>query len=120
MAGDYLTIEQGDDYTFSTNVAVSGVASNLQGSTLWFLAKYSPADADADAIINASTDSGQIAISGNNSNVVTVTLNANVTNNFAQANVAFWALKCQTAANLKYTLDRGRCAIVIPGVVAPY
>ena len=118
MSGAYLEILQGDDYTFSTNVSVDGVAQNVAGATIWFLAKEFPdTDANSEAVINASTTSGQIAISGSNSNVITMTLNANVTANLSQANLLFWALKCQTSANLRYTLDRGRCAVVYPVIL---
>lgn len=111
MAGDYLFILKGDTYTFSSNVSVSGVSQNIAGSTLWFMAKQNFDDADADAIINATTNSGQIQISGSNSNVVTVTLNTAYTANLPDSNGAYWALKCRTAGGSVYSLDRGRLAI---------
>ena len=111
MAGDYLSILQGDSYTFSTNVTVDGVAQNIAGATLWFMAKNNVDDADADAIINATTTGGQIQITGANSSVVTVTLNTAYTANLAEANGAYWALKCRTAGCAVYSLDRGRLAI---------
>ena len=111
MAGDYLFILQGDTYQFSTNVAVDGVAQNIAGATLWFMAKQEIDDADADAILNATTTSGQIQISGASSNVVTVSLNTAVTANLAESNGAYWALKARTAAGAVYSLDRGRMAI---------
>lgn len=119
MAGAYLEILQGDDYTFSTNVALDGVAQNIAGASLWFLAKGDPDnDGDDVAVINASTGSGQLAISGANNNVITMTLNGNFTANLAQANVLHWALKCQTALGFNYTLDRGRAAVCAP-VISP-
>lgn len=116
MAGDYLSILQGDSYSFTTQVTVDSVVQNIAGASLWFLAKADPLnDADADAIINASTNSGAITIA--NSNTITVTLNSNVTANYTQSNVLFWALKMQTAAGLVYTLDRGRAAVVVPVIL---
>ena len=116
MAGNYLSIIQGDTYTFSTNIAVNNVVQNIAGASLWFLAKVNRDDVDSNAIINASTGSGQIVISGNNSNVVTMTLNANTTANYTQSNVLYWALKAQTSVGANYTLDRGRCCVMLPGV----
>ncbi len=118
MSGSYLSILQGDSYQFSTTVAIDGVAQNIAGASLWFLAKQNPEwDADADAIINASTGSGQITIGGNNNSVATVTLNSNVTANYVQANILFWALKMQTVAGAVYTLDRGRACVAVPVVL---
>jgi hypothetical protein len=118
MAGDYLYILQGDSYTFSTNVAVSGVGTDLSGATIWFLAKDDPAGADSDAIINASTTSGQIGVSGANNNVVTVTLNSATTYNYAESNSLYWSLKARTSGGFVYTLDRGRAAVRRPIVVS--
>jgi len=111
MAGDYLFILQGDTYQFSTNVAVDGAAQNIAGGTLWFMAKEAIDDADADAILNATTTSGQIQISGASSNVVTVSLNSTYTAALPVANGAYWALKARTAGGSVYSLDRGRLAI---------
>jgi len=106
----------GDSYSFTTQVTVDNVVQNIAGATLWFLAKADPLnDADADAIINASTGAGTITIANNNA--ITVTLNCNVTANYTESNVLFWALKMQTAAGLVYTLDRGRCCVVTPVVL---
>lgn len=118
MAGAYLQILQGDSYSFSTNIAVDGVAQNVYGATLWFLAKADPLnDADSDAIISANTNSGQITISGSSSNVVTVTLNSATTANYTQSNVLFWSLKAELASGLVYTLDRGRACVMTPVVL---
>lgn len=114
MSGAYLQILQGDDYTFSTNVAVSGVTQNIAGASLYFLAQAEQFNDDTPAtIINATSANGQITIANN---VATVTLNANVTANYPEANVFHWALKIVTAANLKYTIDRGRGCLLLPQV----
>lgn len=118
MAGAYLSILQGDTYSFSTNIAVDGVGTNLSGSYLWFLAKENPEyDEDADAVINASTNGGQISVSGASNNVVTINLNSATTANYDVSNLLYWALKCQTSAGAVYTLDRGRAAVVNPIVI---
>jgi hypothetical protein len=113
VSGSYIQILQGDDYTFSTNVAVDGVIQNIAGSSLYFLAQADQFnDGFETTIINATSANGQITIANN---VVTLTLNANVTANYPEANVFHWALKLQTAANLKYTIDRGRgCLLPAP------
>ncbi len=114
MAGSYLTVLQGDDYTFSTNVVVDSVVQNIAGASLFFLAMAEQFDTEnPTTIINATSANGQITIANN---VVTLTLNANVTANYPQANLFHWALKIQTAANLKYTLDRGRGCLLLPQV----
>ena len=114
MSGQYLQILQGDDYTFSTNVAVDGVVQNIAGCSLYFLAQADTFDSGfPTTIINATSANGQITIANN---VVTVTLNANVTANYTQCNVFNWGLKISTAANLKYTLDRGQGCLLIPQV----
>lgn len=119
MGGAYLNIIKGDTYVFQSNMAVDGSASNLDGCDLWFLAKADPADDDADALINVSSDGGGISVSnGANSNtnsVVSVTLNAAYTSNLAAANVLFWTLRADTAANTTYTLDRGRACVADQG-----
>lgn len=112
MSGAYLSILQGDDYAFSTNVAIDGVQQNIAGASLYFVAQADQWDTESPSvIINATSANGQITIANN---VATVTLNANVTANYAQANVFHWGLKIVTAANLKYTLDRGRGCLLLP------
>jgi hypothetical protein len=118
MAGDYLNIIQGDTYVFSTNVSIDGVAQNVAGATIWFMAKTPGQDLpDNQANISVSTSTGQIAISGANSNVITVTLNTAYTANLAESNVLSWALKmCSTVGNV-YTLDRGQAAVCVPVII---
>ncbi len=118
MAGDYLSFLQGDTYSYSTTVALNGVAQNVFGASLWFLAKMDPRnDTDAEAIITATSANGEITVGGNNNSVVTMSLNSDFTANLAQANVLFWALKMQTVAGAVYTLDRGRCCVAVPVVL---
>lgn len=118
MAGDYLYLIQGDSYTFTCNVAVDGVAQNIYGASLWFLAKVDPDnDNDSDAIINCSTASGQIAISGNNNSTVTISINSATTNNYTEASRLYWALRAETSTGNVYTLDQGLAAVVRPVVV---
>lgn len=110
MAGAYLEIPLGRDYTFTTNVAsrLANVSANMSGGTLYFLAKRDIfADADADAIL-AETPTANV-----NSNVVTVTI-PRANTGTATVNVASWELSLLTAGNSYYTLDSGRLAIVEP------
>lgn len=113
MSGKYLSILRGDDYTFSTMVNVNGVTQNIAGASLWFTANGSiDFDASNGTYINASTNTGQITIVNNNT--ISMNLNAAFTQNLAQANVLYWALKMQTSAGANYTIDRGRAAILDP------
>jgi hypothetical protein len=119
MSGAYISIIQGDTYVFSTNINVDAVSQNIAEASLWFLAKVDPeSDDDAQARINASTASGQIVISGNNSDIVTMTLNSNVTANYQLSPSLHWALKVITAGGNAYTVDRGRAAITITPIRA--
>lgn len=116
MAGAYLEILQGDDYSYSTNVAVDGVIQNIAGAAVQFLAKESPEwEADGQAVVNASTAGGEITISNN---VITMTLNAATTANIPQANLCFWAMKLTTALGFNYTVDRGRLTVLAP-IITP-
>lgn len=118
MAGDYLNIIQGDTYVFSTNVSIDGVAQNVAGATIWFMAKTPGQDLpDNQADISVSTSTGQIAISGANSNVITVTLNTAYTANLAESNVLSWALKMRSTVGNVYTLDRGQAAVCVPVII---
>lgn len=110
--GAYLSIIQGDSYVFSTNVAVDGVASNLFGSDLWFYA-HTTIDSQngEEVIIEANTDSGQVTVSGNANNIITVSLNSVTTANYPEANIAYWYLRANTASGNVYTLDRGRLCV---------
>lgn len=110
MAGAYLEIPLGRDFSFQTNVAsrLANVSANMSGGTLYFLAKRDIfADSDADAIL-AETPTANV-----NSNVVTVTIPRANTGG-AIVNVATWELSLLTAGNSYYTLDSGRLAIVEP------
>jgi len=111
MAGDYLHIIQGDDYVFSTNVAVDNVSQNISGATVSFYAIAERILQGDDPIINVDTTSGQVTV---NNSSITVTLNSAFTNNVAQANVAHWYLRSQLANGSVYTLDKGRLCVV-PG-----
>ncbi len=114
MAGAYLNIIKGDDYVFQTNVAVDGVEQNLSGASLWFTARPSPLDDfSVDPVINVSSATNAISVSGTNSKVISVTLNANATANYATSNLLFWALRATLSNGNTYTLDRGRAAISI-------
>lgn len=114
MAGAYLQIISGDTYTFSTNIAVDGVAQNVQGSELSFYALANPELEGVEPIININSTAGYIAVSGNNNSTVTVTMNSAFTNNITQANVATWFLRAELSNGAVYTLDRGRLC-VMPG-----
>jgi hypothetical protein len=112
MAGAYLVIGIGQTYEFTTNVAVDGVGVDLSAADLRFLAKKRPeCDSDADAVVNASTEGGTIAVSGTNNNVVTISLSAATTANYDECPLAFWQLKAMTSTNAVYSLDAGRMAI---------
>ncbi len=122
MSGAYLEILQGDDYSYSTNVTIDNVPQNLFGASVWFQGWGDPSGNvnDRQLLINASTNSGEIAISGNNYNTVTVTLNGNATANYYEANVLNWAIRCQLTTGKVYTLDRGLACIKRPTVQLPW
>ena len=101
----------GDSYSFTTNVAVDNVSQNVYGAAIYFIGKGTTDDADSEVVVNCSTNNGQISISGSNNNVITVTMNANVTANYPETNVFHWALRCVTSGGQSYTLDRGRGCI---------
>ena len=118
MAGAYLEILQGDSYSFSTNVLLNGASQNVQGAYLWFVAKSAPEwQTDTQANIYCSTNTGQIAISGANNDIVTLTMNSATTANYLQGNSLWWALRAQLSNGSVYTLDRGRAAVTIPVVI---
>jgi hypothetical protein len=114
MAGDYLYILQGDSYSFSSNVALDGVAQNIYGANVSFYAVANPYLEGQEVLFEANTNTGQIAISGASNNQITVSLNSSFTANIPQANVGLWFLRTTTSGGDVYTLDRGRIA-VLPG-----
>lgn len=111
MAGAYQSIPLGRDYSFTTNVSarLTALGSNVNGATLFFLAKQYPEwDTDSQAAINVTPTVNNIT------NVVTVTIpRANVT--FQNTiPLMFWEVSMVTANNLFYTLDSGRMGITEP------
>lgn len=112
MGGAYLHIYTGDSYAFSTNIAVDGVAQNLAGANLSFFALANLDTDGSEVLFTANTNTGQLTVTGNNSNVVTANFNSAFTANIPEANVAHWFLRTTTAAGMTYTLDRGRIAVV--------
>lgn len=120
MAGSYLHVFAGETYSFTSSVTLDNAAASLAGATVVFLAKRDPwHEDDAAAIINASTAAGTISISGDNSNVVTISVAANVTLGMDEHPLLYWALSARTSENNVYTLDRGRMCIERPVVLAP-
>jgi uncharacterized lipoprotein YajG len=113
MAGSYLSITQGDSYSFSTTVTLDSVEQNIVGATVSLWAVANPDFEGPTVLINVNTSSG-VSISGNNNANITVTLNSDYTANIPQANVGFWFLRAETSGGQVYTLDRGRLAVV-PG-----
>lgn len=121
-AGAYLYIRTGDNYSFTTNVAQGGVGTNMVNANIWFQAWGDPFSNYNDYVelINVSTATGEIAVSGANNNVVTINLNGNATANYQIANVAKWALRAQLSTGGVYTLDHGLCAITNSLIVEPW
>lgn len=109
MAGSYLDVPLGRDYSFTTNVQSRlsdlGV-STMTNATLYFLAKSDLYwDDDAEAIINVTPTANV------NTNVVTVTIPRVNTALDQVYPLLFWEVSMLTASNLFYTLDGGRMAI---------
>lgn len=121
-SGAYLEIRKGDDYSYSTNVTVDSSPVDLYGSYLWFQGWGDPSGNvnDYQILINVSTNTGEISVSGNNNNAVTVTLNGSATANYQSANVLTWVLRCQTSAGKVYTLDHGLACIKDSLVAQPW
>ncbi len=111
MSGAYLFILAGENYTYQTNVAIGNVAENVAGATLWFLAQQEPIDGLQNNLIFNVSGAPYINVSGNNNATVTINLPASLTATFLQSNAARWALRCRSANNEVYTLDRGQLAI---------
>lgn len=117
--GSYLHIVQGDSYTFNTQITVDGVEQNISGADISLYAIANPDFEGPTILINVNTDSGQIAVSGNNNSNVTITLNSAYTANIPQANIGHWFLRANVSGNV-YTLDKGRMCVV-PGLpVIPF
>ena len=111
MAGAYLSVPLGRDYSFTSNVdaRLANVSNNLTGSTLYFLAKCDIFnDDDSQAIINVTPTANTTT------NVVTVTIPRAKTNLAQIYNLLFWEISMLTQNNLYYTLDGGRMAIGEP------
>lgn len=109
--GSYQSVPLGRDYSFTTNVAsrLTTLGANVNGATLYFMAKQAPDwDDDTEAAINVTPTVNNVT------NVVTVTIpRANVA--FANAiPLMFWEVSMLTANNLFYTLDSGRMAVTEP------
>lgn len=111
MAGAYLEVPLGRDYSFTSNVALrlTAVGNNLTGSTLYFFAKeYPDTDSNTAAII-------AVTPTGNNvTNVVTVAIPRVNTSLSQTYPLLHWELSMTTANNLSYTLDQGRMAVTQP------
>lgn len=115
--GSYLHIVTGDSYTFSTTITVDNVEQNIAGADISLYAIANPEFEGPTVLINVNTDSGQIAVSGNNNSNVTITLNSAYTANIPQANIGYWFLRANTTTGNVYTLDKGRMCVV-PGLPA--
>jgi hypothetical protein len=107
--GSYLSIIQGDDYEFSTNVTVDNVAQNVTGASISLYAITSLDWEDPEILFNANTNTAQVSI---NNATITVSMNSAFTNNIPLASVGHWFLRANTAAGKVYTLDRGRLCVV--------
>ena len=57
----YRQLFAGDDYDYTINVKVNGVAQDLASAKIWFTIKAHHSDADVDALL-AYTEADQIAI----------------------------------------------------------
>ncbi len=112
MSGQYLQIIKGDDYLFQTQVTVGGVVQNLAGCNVFFEGKGDDWWTCPETLFTISTLTGEIAVTGNNSENIAVTMNASFTNNLAHADVGSWRLRLQNANGNVYTADRGRLCVV--------
>lgn len=114
MSGAYLYILAGESYQFQANVTLGNNAVDLGASYLWIVAQQEPIDGmQNNVIFNINSDTGEISLSENNSRV-TVNMNADLTANLLQSNAARWELRCRTANNQVYSLDRGSLAVEFP------
>ncbi len=112
MSGQYLQIIKGDDYLFTTQVNVAGVTQNLAGANVYFEGKGDNYWTCPETLFTVSTFTGEVAISGNNSENIVVSLNANFTANLNVADVGSWRLRLVNANGNVYTVDRGRLCVV--------
>lgn len=111
MAGAYLEIPLGRDYSFTSNVAarLTEVGNNITGATLYFLAKqYPDTDANSAAILSTTPTANNVT------NIVTVSLNSAQTNLALTYPSLFWELSMVSANSKTYTLDQGRAALTQP------
>lgn len=112
MSGQYLQIIKGDDYLWQTQVELGGVVQNLAGCNVFFEAKGDDWWTTEQTLFTISTVTGEIAISGNNSENISVMLNAAFTGNLSEVDVGNWRLRLVNSNGKPYTADRGRLCIV--------
>lgn len=111
-----LTATIGDTHVIVLPVIDSetGLPYDVTGATSWFYAKRRESDADAAAILSASTAAGTITIDGA---TVTVAVPASQSAVLTRDTVLFWACRIKEASS-EYvtTIDSGELELVLHAV----
>jgi hypothetical protein len=101
-----LTFTAGDDVQLDVTAT-----ADLTGSVVYWTLKRAITDPDADALIEASTTNGDIALSGF---TATVTLAAALTAPLPTNSSLVWALQVRDNASKVYTLAQGTVLALPP------
>jgi len=112
MPATLTQMTRGDTPTW--NLAVTnddGSAFNLTGCTIWFTAKYSPADADP-GVFQLSTTGGEIVITNAVGGLATITPLTTSTSGLTQDVVLYWDVQVRTPAPVRtYTVGFGTLGV---------
>lgn len=117
LTGDSALI-RGDSNIFTVTVTdQDGAAMNLTGAKLFFTAKYSRSDTDAEAIFQKSSPSNGIEITSAAGGLATVTITTMDTYNLTENIAAYYDLQVKDSSGRVFTATRGRLEILMDATV---
>lgn len=79
MTQQNLAIKRGDSNIFTVTITLNGAPLDVSAYDIWCTAKYSKDDPDINALFQLTKAGGDIAVSGANNNIATVTVAASDT-----------------------------------------
>lgn len=108
-----LEIYRGDTVTLTCTAKSNGTAINLTSGTARMTVKYSPYDADADAVFSVYSPSNGIVLTTPASGIFTVTLAPALTTSLPAHRLdLFYDLRFTTSSGAVYTLAAGQFTIL--------
>ena len=112
-----FVFKRGKTFTFNVTCTSGGVAFDLTGATLKFLAKYNITDLDASAVIALTTPTGIVVAAPTTGVAQVQILTANTSGLTNVETVLHWELQVTSATN-SFTVASGLITVEPAAIVA--